>query len=66
MTTEKSMQTARRLGIFGAVAMAIAGIVGGIDSIGGELRLIHVLGLFIAGFGSGASLVVALHPPKKE
>ncbi len=57
---DKSMISRQKRMIIAAVLTALAGIMGSVALLGEEARIVHVIGIFAAGFASGASLVSAI------
>jgi hypothetical protein len=60
------MTRKQHLSLIGLILGIIAGFLAAIDVIGQEARFVHILTLYAAGFGGGASLVVAIRGSKSR
>lgn len=58
------MTTKQKRLILTAILTGIVGLISSITLVGNQARLVHVITIFSAGFGSGAALVSALYSRK--
>ena len=59
------MSRRQKIAIAGTVLSIVAAAFSAASLVGKEARLVDVIALFAAGFGGGASLVVALRPASR-